>query len=78
MEKQQEVFEFDFSERVLLEEEVRGVTKIQREFLENYFIFKDKMSVEEWLLCELQNQLPERTSEEIQEMGVEIITSLQL
>lgn len=78
MEKQQESFEFDFSERVLSEEEARGISKIQREFLESYVASKDKMSVEEWLPQELQKQLPERTSEEIQEMSTEIITSLKV
>lgn len=78
MEKQQESFEFDFSERVLSEEEARGISKIQREFLESYAASKDKMSVEEWLPQELQKQLPERTSEEIQEMSTEIITSLKV
>ena len=78
MEKQQESFEFDFSERVLSEEEARGISKIQREFLESYAASKDKMSVEDWLPQELQKQLPERTSEEIQEMSTEIITSLKV
>lgn len=78
MEKQQESFEFDFSERVLSEEEARGISKIQREFLESYVASKDKMSVEEWLPQELQKQLPGRTSEEIQEMSTEIITSLKV
>jgi len=78
MDKQQEIYEFDFSERVLSEEEARGVSKIQREFLESYVAFKDKIPVEEWLPQELQKQLPERTSEEIQEMSTEIITSLDV
>ena len=36
MDKQEELYEFDFSERVLSEEEAKGVSKIQREFLESY------------------------------------------
>lgn len=78
METQQDFLEFDFSEKVLSEEEARGVSKIQREFLESYAAAKDKMPVEEWLPQELQKQLPERTSEEIQEMSTEIITSLKV
>lgn len=78
MDKKEETYEFDFSERVLSEEEAKGVSKIQREFLESYASSKDKMSVEEWLPQELQKQLPERTSEEIQEMSTEIITSLKI
>lgn len=77
MEKQQESFEFDFSESILSEKEARNVSKIQREFLESYAAFKDKISVEEWLPQELQKQLPKRSSEEIQEMSDEIIVSLK-
>ncbi|MDE6950348.1 MAG: hypothetical protein K2P64_05455 [Lachnospiraceae bacterium] len=78
MEKEQEFFESDFSERVVSEEEARGVSNIQREFLESYATSKDKMPVEEWLPQELQKQLPERTSDEIQEMSTEIIASLKV
>lgn len=78
METKQDFLEFDFSVKVLSEEEARGVSKIQREFLESYAAAKDKMPVEEWLPQELQKQLPERTSEEIQEMSTEIITSLKV
>ena len=35
MEEQQEFFESDFSERVLSEEEARGISNIQREFYQN-------------------------------------------
>lgn len=78
MDKKEEIYEFDFSEKVLSEEEAKGVSKIQREFLESYAASKDKMSVEEWLRQELQKQLPEKTSEEIEEMSTEIITSLKV
>lgn len=77
MEKLQESFEFDFSERILSEDEARSISEIQREFLESYAASKDRMSVEEWLPQELQKQLPERTSDEIQEMSTEIIISLK-
>ena len=78
MDKKEEIYEFDFSEKVLSEEEAKGVSKIQREFLESYAASKDKMPVEEWLRQELQKQLPEKTSEEIEEMSTEIITSLKV
>lgn len=78
MDKKEEIYEFDFSEKVLSEEEAKGVFKIQREFLESYVASKDKMPVEEWLSQELQKQLPEKTSEEIEEMSTEIISSLKV
>lgn len=78
MEKQQETFEFDFSERVLSEEEAHGVSKIQKEFLDSYVASQGKVPVEEWLAQELQKQLPEKTSEEVAEMSAEIISSLKV
>ena len=74
----EEIYKFDFSEKILSEEEAKGVSKIQREFLESYASSKDKMSVEEWLPQELQKQLPERSSEKIKEMSSEIINSLKV
>lgn len=78
MDKQEKLYEFDFSERVLSEEEAKGVSKIQREFLESYAASKDKMPVEEWLPQELQKQLLERKPEEIREMSSEILDSLKV
>lgn len=78
MDKKEEIYEFDFSEKVLSEKEAKGVSKIQREFLESYAVSKDNMPVEEWLPQELQKQLPEKTSEEIEEMSTEIISSLKV
>ena len=78
MDKKEEIYEFDFSEKVLSEEEAKGVSKIQREFLESYASSKDKMSVEEWLPQELQKQLPEKSSDEIKKMSSEIIDSLKV
>lgn len=75
MDKKEEIYEFDFSEKVLSEEEAKRVSKIQREFLESYAVSKDKMLVEEWLQQELQKQLPEKTSGE---MSTEIISSLKV
>lgn len=78
MDKKEEIYEYDFSEKILSEEEAKGVSKIQKEFLESYASSKDKMSVEEWLPQELQKQLPEKSSEEIKEMSAEIIDSLKV
>lgn len=77
MEKQ-EVYEFDFSESVISEEEARGISDIQRAFLESYAASKDKMTVDEWLEQALQEQLPERPAEEIRGMSAEIIESLRV
>lgn len=78
MDKKEEIYEFDFSEKVLSEEEAKGISKIQREFLESYASSKDKMTVEEWLPQELQKQLPDKSSDEIKEMSSEIIDSLKV
>ena len=77
VEKQQETYEYDFSERVLSENEARGVSDIQREFLESYVTSKGKISTEEWLSQEIQKHLPERTFEDIQEISDDIIASLK-
>lgn len=69
--------EFDYSEQILSEDEAKRLSAIQREFLESYVSAKDTMTVEEWLPQELQYQLPERTSEEISAMSVEILESLR-
>lgn len=78
MDKKEEMYEFNFSQHELSEEEAMGVSKIQREFLDSYAASKDKMSVEEWLPQELKKQLPEKYSEEIKEMSSEITTSLKV
>lgn len=69
--------EFECFEQILSEDEARDLSAIQREFLESYVAKKDTMSVEEWLRRELHHQLPERTSEEISVMSVEILESLR-
>lgn len=78
MDKKEEIYEFDFSKKVLSKEEAKDIFKIQREFLESYASSKDKMAVEEWLPQELQNQLPEKSSEEIKEMSADIIDALKV
>lgn len=76
MEKQKE-YELDYSDEILSEEEAHKVSEFQKKFLESYADTKDKMTVDAWLPQELQKQLPERTSKEIQEMSDEIISSLK-
>jgi len=81
MDKQEELYKYDFSDRILSEKEAQGVSKIQREFLDSYAASaasKDIMLVEEWLPQELHKQLPEKTDEEIREMSSEIIDSLRV
>ena len=78
METKQGPISTDFSKRVLSEEQARGISRIQRKFLESYVVSKDKMPIDDWLLQELQKQFPERSSEDIQEMSTEIITSLKV
>lgn len=75
--EEKQIYEYDFSDKVISEEEAIAVQKIQKEFLESYAKSKDSMTVEEWLPVEMQKQLPERTPEEIQEMSIEIIESLR-
>ena len=78
MDNQEGLYDFDFSDRVLSYEEAKGLSRIEREFLESYAAAKDKMPVEEWLPLELQKQLPERSIEEICEMSSDIIDSLKV
>ena len=75
--EEKQVYEYDFSDKIISEEEASAVQKIQKEFLESYAKSKDSMTVDEWLPGEMQKQLPERTPEEIQEMSTEIIESLR-
>lgn len=77
MEKEQ-VFESDFSEQIISEEEAKGVSQIQKQFLESYAKSRDELSVEEWLPIELKKHLSDRTTEEIQIMSSEIIESLKI
>lgn len=79
MDKQEELYGYDFSDKILSEEEAKGISKIQRAFLDSYAVaFKNTMPVEEWLLQEIHKQLPERTDKEIREMSSEIISSLRV
>ena len=78
MDKHEELYEHDFSDRILSEEGANGVSKIQREFLDSYAASKDTMPIEEWLPQELHKQFLEKTDEEIREMSSEIISSLRI
>lgn len=78
METKQELFENDYSQEILSEEEATAVSKIQREFLESYVSYRDKITVEEWLQQELQKRLPDRNTKEIQQMSTEIVSGLRI
>ena len=78
MQRENEIFEFDLSEKVLTDDEAKDVSKIQREFLESYIDSKDKIPIEEWLTQELQKHLPEKSFAETQKISSEIINSLKI
>lgn len=78
MDTEKEIYEHDFSEEILSEEETKGVYKIQKEFLEDYATSKEEMTTEEWLRHELQKYLPEETEEKINEISSQIIESLTI
>lgn len=78
MDNQLDLYEHDFSERVISQEEAKEISKIHRDFLESYAESKDKMPVDEWLPQVLHKQLPDRTDVEIHEMSTEIIKSLKV
>lgn len=59
------------------EDEAKALMPIQKSFMESYIANRDKMSVEEWLPMELQNQLPEYSAEKIDEISVEIISTIK-
>ncbi|MDD3307346.1 MAG: hypothetical protein PHO29_09670 [Acetobacterium sp.] len=76
MNKEKIEYEYDFSDRLISEDEANAVLAIQRELLESYITSKDKMEVKEWLPLELAKQLPESPQERINEMSTEIIDAL--
>ncbi len=71
------IYEYDFSDNILSKQQMKNIYKIQKRFLDSYVSHKD-MPVEQWLTQELQEQLPERSNEEINTMSVEIIESLKI
>lgn len=62
---------------ILLEEECNEVKPIIKEFMECYVANRENQ-IEEWLSKKMQEQLPDRTSEEIQAMTSEIITTIEV
>lgn len=72
-----QVCKYNLSLCELNEKEALEVTKIQREFLKSYIETKDKIPVDEWLVQELQKQLPEYPEKQIKEMGMDIISSIK-
>ena len=76
MDKKEEAYELDFAEKVLTPAEAQAVFKIQKEFLSSYAASKDKMTVAEWLVAELQSQLSDKSIAEIKEISSEIIEAL--
>lgn len=62
---------------IIVEDECVAVTPIIKDFVECYAANSDK-PVEAWLAGKLQENLPDRTPEEIQGMTEEIITTIQI
>lgn len=63
---------------ILTEKEVIEVLKLQREFLESYAFFRGRMSIEKWLTEELHKHMPEYSREEVEEMCIAIIDSINI
>ena len=68
---------FDYSDKIITDEEAQAVYDIQKSFIASYVESKDSMTVEEWLPVELGKQLPEKSAEEIAKISEEIITSVR-
>lgn len=69
---------FDYSDRIISDEEAQAVYDIQKSFLASYVEAKDTMTVEEWLPVELGKQLPEKSAEEIAKISEDIITTVRV
>lgn len=67
----------DADKPVLVEDECDEMQKIFRDFIDCYVKNKDKKT-EEWLYKKLQEELPDKKAEEIQEMAAEIITAINI
>lgn len=63
---------------VLLEDEARKLKSLQQKFIRSYIDNKDKMEVEDWLVTELKNNLPEKNDIEIVEMSKEIVETIKI
>lgn len=70
--------EYDFSEEMISKEEAAQIADIQRAFLKSYLANKDTMPIEEWLSSELSKHLSDRSKTEIDEMSLDIISSLKI
>lgn len=76
-EKKTDVLMIDEEHRpILIENECIAMKPILTEFVQCYTANRDK-PVEEWLSQKMQEQLPDRTSEEISGLTTEIITTLK-
>ncbi len=67
----------DRFEEQLTPEEGKELQDIQKAFIESYLDNQTQMEVEPWLKMELSKQMPDRTSEEIDQMSEEIVESLK-
>lgn len=63
---------------VLLEDEASELKLLQQRFIKSYIDNKDKMEVEDWLVNELKNNLPEKTYIEIAEMSKDIVETIKI
>ena len=62
---------------ILTEKECEEFKPVLKDFISSYAENRDK-PVEEWLSVKMQEQLPERKLEEVQNMAKEIIETLQV
>ena len=62
---------------ILLESECEAIKPVMKDFMECYVENKDK-PVDEWLSKKLQQELPEKSSEEIQLITQEIISTIKV
>lgn len=58
--------------------EAEALKPIQKEFMESYLANRDKMPLDEWLKSEMRKNLPEYGENEIDEISVEIISTLKI
>lgn len=68
---------YDCLANYMLQNEVSEFASLQKIFAKSYFDSKEKISIEEWLVMEMQKQLPAVPRAEIQAMSNDIITSLK-
>lgn len=79
MKENEKEYDYVFSTDSIPEAELTGVQKLEIEFIDSYIqSTKDNISVEKWLPIELQKQLPECSTPEIEEISADIINSLKI